>query len=333
MTELALDVQPALIDRFRSHLNALSASGARIGIAVSGGPDSLALLLLAAAARPGKIEAATVDHALRTGSRDEAERVADVCAALGAPHAILTAQWENKPRSAIQERARLERYRLLGQWAKERELDAIATAHHLDDQAETLLMRLVRGSGVRGLAGMRPIATVPGSDVPLLRPLLGWHRAEFEQICATAGLDPASDPSNDDVQFERIRVRRSLAQANWLDPLALATSAANLGEAEAALEWATEQEWARTVTCGAAEILYRPTDAPSEIRRRVVSRAVSQLATEGDGADLRGRELDRLFSVLCSGGKSTLRGVLCSGGETWRFVPAPNRTRPVDNLR
>src|SRR4051794_20667325 len=155
-----------LRDRFVRDLDALSASGARIGIAVSGGPDSLALLLLAAAARPGKIDAATVDHGLRPGSREEAEMVAGVCAILGVPHAILTAQWENRPISAIQERAREERYRLLAHWAKERELDAIATAHHLDDQAETLLMRLARGSGVRGLAGMHAFGTVAGTDVP-----------------------------------------------------------------------------------------------------------------------------------------------------------------------
>jgi tRNA(Ile)-lysidine synthase len=322
-----------LRDRFVRDLDALAPSGARIGIAVSGGPDSLALLLLAAAARPGRIEAATVDHGLRTGSRDEAEMVAGICQRLGAPHAILTAAWDEKPVTAIQERARDERYRLLGQWAKERKLDAIATAHHLDDQAETLLMRLARGSGARGLGGMRPLAVVPGSDVPLVRPLLGWRRSELEQICATANLEPAHDPSNGDEQFERIRIRRALTAAEWLDPQALACSAANLGEAEAALEWATEQEWTRAVTRDAAEILYRPTDAPSEIQRRIVSRAVSQLATEGDGADLRGRELDRVLCVVASGGKSTLRGVLCSGGETWRFVPAPNRTRPVDNLR
>ena len=94
-------------------------------------------------------------RALRAGSRDEAEMVADICTRLGAPHAILTAAWDEKPVTAIQERAREERYRLLGQWAKERKLDAIATAHHLDDQAETLLMRLARRSGVRGLAGFR----------------------------------------------------------------------------------------------------------------------------------------------------------------------------------
>jgi tRNA(Ile)-lysidine synthase len=259
--------------------------------------------------------------------------VADVCTQLGVPHAILSAQWADKPATAIQERARDERYRLLGQWATERKLDAIAAAHHLDDQAETLLMRLARGSGVRGLGAIRPVAIVPSSEIPLLRPLLGWRRAELERICGSASLEPARDPSNDDEQFERIRIRRALDEADWLDPQALAASAANLGEAEAAMEWATEQEWARSVTGGAAEILYRPSGAPSEIQRRIVARAVSQLATEGGGADLRGRELDRLLSVLGCGGKSTLRGVLCSGGETWRFVPAPNRTRPVDNLR
>jgi tRNA(Ile)-lysidine synthase len=323
----------ALVDRFSRDLDAPAPPGARIGIAVSGGPDSLALLLLAARARAGKIEAATVDHALRQSSREEAEMVAGICARLDVPHAILTAVWDDKPATAIQERARDERYRLLAQWATERKLDAVATAHHLDDQAETLLMRLARGSGARGLAGMRALAVVPGSEVPLLRPLLGWRRSELKRICTGAGLDPARDPSNDDEQFERIRVRRALAEADWLDPQALACSAAKLGYADAALEWATEQEWARAVRSRESEILYRPADAPPEIQRRIVSRAVSNLATEGGGADLRGREVDRLLSVLGSGGKSTLRGVLCSGGETWRFVPAPNRTRPVDNLR
>jgi tRNA(Ile)-lysidine synthase len=321
------------IGRFQRHLDALVAGEARVGVAVSGGPDSLALLILAAAARPGKVEAATVDHALREGSREEAESVANVCARLGVPHAILTAEWEDKPATAIQKRARAERYRLLASWAKDRRLTAVATAHHLDDQAETLLMRLARGCGVRGLAGMRAGAIVPGSDMPLLRPLLGWRRAELEEICAGAGLQPARDPSNEDEQFERVRVRRALADSEWLDATALAASAANLGEADAALAWATEQECKRAVSSEPAEILYRPTDSPPEIRRRIVSHAVRRLATEGEGAELRGRELDRLLVALASGHKSTVRGVLCSGGATWRFVPAPNRTRRVDNFR
>src|SRR5205814_6332629 len=120
---------PALVVRFAGGLGALSAADARIGCAVSGGPDSLALLLLAAAARPGFIEAATVDHALRAESRAEAEMVADLCQRLGIAHTILTARWNEHPQAAIQERARSERYRLLGYWAEERGLSALATAH------------------------------------------------------------------------------------------------------------------------------------------------------------------------------------------------------------
>ena len=304
------------IDRFRRDLDALVASDARLGIAVSGGPDSLALLFLAAAARPGPVEAATIDHALRPESAAEAGMVAKLCARLGVPHVTLTADWDDKPLTAIQERARAMRYRLLGDWARERGL-TIVTAHHLDDQAETLLMRLARGAGVKGLAGMRPGAGVA-------RPLLGWRKAELEAVCAAAGVEPIRDPSNDDEQFERVRVRKALAADGWLDPAALAASAAHLGDADDALDWAAQLEWQRAVTEGATEIVYRPTDAPSEIRRRLVRRAVLALAAEGE-AELRGRELDQLFMALGNGGKATLRGVLCSGGAEWRFVPAPQR--------
>lgn len=318
---------PLLVERFAQQLDALIPPDGRVGIAVSGGPDSLALLLLAASARPGQIEAATVDHQLRDGSAEEAAMVNRVCGSLGIPHEVLTVDWAAKPESSIQERAREERYRLLGDWARGRRLDALATAHHLDDQAETFLMRLARGAGVRGLASMRAVSRVPGSEIPLIRPLLCWRRSELEQVCIRGGVDPARDPSNEDEQFERIRVRRALREADWLDSESLASSAANLGQAETALEWATQQEWARAVTNGGAEIVYRPTDAPPEIRRRIVSRAVSRLASEGQGSELRGRELARLLLVLGSSGTATLRGVRCSGGVEWRFARAPTRTR------
>lgn len=314
-----------LVERFRRNLDALIAPDARIGIAVSGGPDSLALLLLAVAARPGLIEAATIDHALRDGARAEAEMVAGVCESLGVPHQILTVEWEEKPETALQERARQQRYRLLGDWARESALGAILTAHHADDQAETFLMRLTRGGGVRGLAGMRPRSPAPGAQMPLVRPLLGWRRSELEQVCADAGVTAAADPSNEDEQFERIRVRKALAEADWLDTPAIARSAANLAQADAALHWATDMEWARAVKAGPNAIVYRPTDAPREIRRRIARRSVLRLATEGGGADLRGNELDRLLQVLMSGRKATLRGVLCSGGPQWRFQRAPAR--------
>lgn len=316
-----------LLDRFRADLDALSARDERIGVAVSGGPDSMALLLLATAARPGLVEAATIDHALRPESRGEAEMVAAVCERLGVPHEILTAEWAEPPATALQERARAERYRLLARWAADRNLGAVAAAHHLDDQAETLVMRLARGAGVGGLAGMRRRAFMPGSDVPLIRPLLSWRRSELEQLCLTEGVQAVADPSNADEQFERVRVRRALEKAEWLDSESLAASAAHLAEADAALRWTSDQEWSRAVSAGRSEIVYRPDSAPAEIRRRIVTRALAEMATEGGSAGLRGRELDRLLAELEKGGQATLRGVLCSGGEEWRFVPAPRRAR------
>jgi tRNA(Ile)-lysidine synthase len=324
-TDAKLLPASAVVDRFRRDLDALAPPDAKLGLGVSGGPDSLALLLLAAAARPGLIEAATVDHALRDDSRKEADMVAAVCKRLGVPHAILTAEWKSKPTTAIQERARGERYRLLGKWAKERKFDAFAVAHQVDDQAETVMMRLARGSGVQGLAAMRRISPLPGSDVRLLRPLLGWSRLELEQICSGVGLKPVSDPSNQDQQFERVRVREALTDLDWLQPTAIARSAAALAAADAALHWATSVEWGRAVSEADGTLVYRPEGNPAEIRRRIVHRALLKLASEGRKADLRGHEIDRLLGILASGRQATLRGVICSGGEEWRFAPAPVR--------
>jgi tRNA(Ile)-lysidine synthase len=317
--------EPASIERFRGDLDLLAQPDARLGIALSGGPDSLALLLLAAAARPGKVGAATVDHALRDGSRAEAVAAAAICAQLGVPHTILTAEWDEKPGTAIQERARTERYRHLAEWAKSRGLQAILTGHHADDQAETLLMRLGRGAGVRGLAGMRATSAVPGSDVPLLRPLLRWRRSELERLCADAGLQPMTDPSNADEKFERVRVRNAMSEASWLDPAALAGSAAHLAAADEALDWALDQEWRRAVRDDGDQLVYTLGEAPAEIVRRLVARAIVALGHEGMDEPLRARELDPLIATLRAGGQSTLRGVLCAGGSQWRFARAPER--------
>ena len=315
------------IARFRADLDALSAPGERIGVAVSGGPDSLALLLLAAAARPGQVEAATVDHRLRAESGMEAQNVGRICEQLEVPHATLTIEWGETPAAAIQERARNARYGLLADWLAERGLTALATGHHADDQAETLAMRLNRGSGVRGLAAMRPRAIVPGSVMPLLRPLLGWRRQELEELCASAGLVPVADASNSDERFERVRIRHALAGAKWLDAAALARSAAHLAAADEALDWAAQAEWGRAATVHENEIVYCRAKAPSEIVRRNVARAVTALASEGRDQPLGGGERDRLIAALEAGGKATLKGVLCSGGDEWRFTRARARAR------
>lgn len=324
--------EQALVDRFRADLDTLIPADERVGLAVSGGPDSLALLLLAAAARPGGIEAATVDHGLRPEARDEALTVSETCNRLKVPHAILTATWDGIPDSAIQEQARRKRYRLLSYWAEERRLSGLVTAHHADDQAETFLMRLARGSGVRGLAAMRPRSITTGSHVRLVRPLLSWRRTELEQICMAVGATPACDPSNEDEQFERVRMRRALAAADWLDPAAIARSAAHLADADTALDWAVQMEWKCNVHEKHGLIAYRPAKAPSEIRRRIVSKAVRRLATEGE-PELRGREIDQLLDVLTAGGAATIRGVRCDGGREWRFTQAPPRRDGTEEKR
>ena len=317
-----------LVDRFRADLDTLIDPGTRFGIAVSGGPDSLALLLLAESSRPGEFEAATVDHGLRPESAAEAKMVADLCEEMDVPHAILAIEWDLPPASAIQEQARAVRYGALAAWMHDRDIGALLTAHHLDDQAETLVMRLNRGSGVRGLAGMRRKSKVPGyPDLALLRPLLSWRRAELERICSEAGVEPVSDPSNLDDRFERVRIRRALAAADWLDPEALARSAENLGWSDEALDWATGQVWAGFVELGDDEIVYRDPGAPKEILRRIVAKAIAQLGNEGEPDDLRGRELDRLLSVLEGAKTTTLRGVRCSGGPRWTFSRAAPRSR------
>jgi tRNA(Ile)-lysidine synthase len=180
---------------------------------------------------------------------------------------------------------------------------------------------------------MRSVAPVPGHpDVTLLRPLLRWRRSELELVCRDVGVAPAIDPSNVDAAFERVRLRESLAESDLLDPEALARSAKALAEADAAIEWAVKQAWEADVHVLDHAIAIRAPHLPGEILRRLIGRAVTELATEGGASDLRGRELDQLLETLRSGGRSTLRGVLCSGGSEWRFIPAPNRTRRSSDL-
>jgi tRNA(Ile)-lysidine synthase len=304
--------------RFAADLGPLAPAG-RIGIAVSGGPDSLALLVLAAAARPGEVEAVTVDHRLRPASRNEAEGVAAICAAIAVPHIILSARWTDPPTANVQARARDERYALLARWATDRRLAAVATAHHADDQAETLLMRLARGSGVSGLAGVRPSRTLsPG--VALIRPLLGWRKLELEAIAAAAGLAPTDDPSNRDPRHDRARVRSWLTEAP-LDAERLAASAAWLREADDALDWSLAQA-DRLTHCGNIVTL-DPENLPRELQRRLLLAAFSAL----DAPAPRGPDLARALNALTRGGTATLAGMKLSGGSRWCLSPAPPRAR------
>lgn len=321
---MAIAPFPELVLRFRRDLEAVAgADPGKLGVAVSGGPDSLALLLLAEAAFPGRVNAATVDHCLRAQSAVEAEAVARLCGEIGVPHRILAARVEPSG-EGLQAAARAARYAALAQWMDGEDLQILLTAHHADDQAETLLMRLNRGSGVAGLAGVRAQGFVPGAGgrLRLCRPLLGWRRSELRAVVEAAGIEAALDPSNSDERFDRARLRRRMGEAPWLDAAALARSAALLAEAEAALDWTAGPLFAARTETEDGALTLRPNGLPPELLRRLVLRCLRQLAPE---AKPRGEALAAFIGKLEQGGMATLCGVKGAGGGTWRFERAPPR--------
>ncbi len=302
----------AAVARFRSDLIRLTGGAGPFGVAVSGGADSLALLLLCAQAFPERVFAATVDHALRPESAHEAAFVALLCQSMGVPHAVLPVTLP--PVGNLQAWARTERYLALECWAIERSIAAILTGHHADDQLETLIMRLNRGSGVPGLSGIRE------RHGRVVRPLLHWRQSELEALVADAGLDPVRDPSNADDRFDRARLRKALRATDWLDPLAAARSTVALAEAEDALVWATDKALVENAVFADHTVVFDPKDLPAEIVRRMVQAAIRAI---NQNADPRGDDIGRLTAALEAGGIATLAGVRCAGGTHWRFTPAP----------
>jgi tRNA(Ile)-lysidine synthase len=218
-----------------------------LALAVSGGPDSTALMLLASRWRRQmksgpRLSVLTVDHGLRPEAAEEAALVCRQAKRLGLSCEILRWRPSSDMAGGLQARARAARYRLMGEWCHAREA-ALVTAHALEDQAETVLMRLMRGSGVDGLSGMAPVGHVPHMPEgmpppPLLRPLLGVSRSRLRASIAAAGLEWVEDPSNRDTGFERVRLRQAweTLAALGLSPHAVALSARRLRRAREALE-------------------------------------------------------------------------------------------------
>jgi tRNA(Ile)-lysidine synthase len=269
-------------------------------LAVSGGPDSTALLFLVAGwakrlkrrlKRAPKLIAVTIDHGLRPESRREAAAVKRLARRLGVAHRTLRWRGE-KPKSGLQEAARAARYRLLAQEAARRGFAHIVAAHTLDDQAETLLFRLARGSGLSGLAGMAHVSPLPARgerEMFLLRPLLSVSKSRLIATLKEAGIDYSNDPSNRDPRFARTRLRALLPQlaAEGLDAKNLARLGLRMRRAEAAIEFAV----------GAARLALAPSPwrargpiifpagrfagLPAEVGLRLLGRAIAQVGDEG----------------------------------------------------
>ncbi len=220
-----------------------------------------------------RIEAATVDHGLRPESAEEAKAVAALCARLGINHRTL--HWRGaKPATRIQERAREARYRLLIDHAKAIGAEALLTAHHADDQAETVLFRLLRGSGVAGLRGMDKMTARDG--VMIARPLIGLKKRDLVAFAHARGAPFVDDPSNADPRFARTRLRALLARLGeeGLDPGALDRLARRAGETERALAHMTAEVEARLGAEAAidARALYA---APIAIVQRILTRRIA----------------------------------------------------------
>ena len=294
-------------------------------LAVSGGPDSIALMWLLARWRDGlreqpRLVAATVDHGLREGSADEALAVKRLAARLNVEHR--TMHWSGeKPTTGIQEAAREARYRLLAEVANEIGVLSVITAHTLDDQAETLLFRMARGSGVSGLAGMWPTAPSNFLDVFIARPLLDVPKSRLVATLESAGIPYAVDPSNFDPKFARARFRTlmpALAREG-LTAARLGKLAKRIQRLDDALRPVVRRTYLSLAppdmlshggnwSCG----LYQFTDLPAEIAIRLLGEAISSAGREGD-AELA--QLETLYEALRE----------AIPPQTWNVKPAPFR--------
>lgn len=240
--------------KLRDRLFAPLAGLGRVGVAVSGGPDSTALLVLfdlwkrESPAAP-ELHVLTVDHGLRPEAAREADAVVSLAARLGHPAEKLVWRHDGPPpTSDIQAEARAARYRLLVEAAHRHRLDAVLLAHTRDDQAETLLMHLARGSGVTGLAGMPAERRIDG--IRFLRPLLGMAKADLVAVLEEAGIPYMTDPSNASDRYTRVRIRKAFPTFAALGLTAdrLAGTAQRMARAEAALRSATDDLRRRAAT-------------------------------------------------------------------------------------
>ena len=311
----AEDAAPVSAAEAKAWFSPLARASA-IVLAVSGGPDSTALLFLAArwrsALREGpRLLAITIDHRLRPESAAEASAVSVLARRLGVPHRTL--RWEGaKPTTGLQEAARHARYRLLAESAVRMKAEHILTAHTLDDQAETMLMRLTRGSGVSGLCGMTRLAPVPAGQhagIVLVRPLLDIPKARLVATLQRAGIAFADDPSNRDPRFTRARLRHLMPMLarEGLDARRLALLARRLQRVEAALEVAVDAAAAalsQAPWLDRAPVCFNVDQfacLPAEVALRLLGRAVAHC---GDGGPLRLGKLETLHEALANANAS-----------------------------
>jgi tRNA(Ile)-lysidine synthase len=285
-----------------------------VALAVSGGGDSMALMWLAArwageTQQPPRLTVLTVDHGLRPEAAEEARWVVERARDLGLAAIVL--DWRgDKPATGIQARARQARYDLLTSWCADHDAGALVTAHSLEDQAETFMMRLARGSGVDGLSAMR---VARHDAIVIMRPLLGVPGARLRSTLAAAGMAWLEDPSNSDPRYERVRWRRTLArlEEEGLAPAMIALSARRLDRARQALEHATSRLEAQAVIHEAKQATF-PLAAvqgePEELLVRLLRRLILRYGAGGEAPELSALERLSAWLPAGDGGGRTLAG-------------------------
>lgn len=303
----AVPVDP--VAQIRAALDRLVGDLPAFGVAVSGGGDSVALMHIAAAWASGRrqVSVATVDHGLRPESAEEARQVAAAAAVLGLSHDRLVWRHEGGGSGNLMANARNARLRLLSDWAHRNRLPAVLLGHTADDQAETLLMRLMRGAGIDGLAGMAERRETMG--ISWIRPMLQVRRADLRDWLTRQEIGWIDDPSNENADFDRVRIRQAMATLD-LAPGALALSAENLRDAREALSHYTAETAAQAIVRDGILILpFSPIRrAPQEIVRRLLI-AGCRWITGADYPPRRASVLHAMQAVL-AGSRATLDGTL-----------------------
>lgn len=276
---------------------------AAVAVAVSGGADSMALALLAASwAQKASVtlHALTVDHRLRPESAEEAAQVGKWLTGRGISHHILIWNYSAKPQSNLQAYARNARYRLMSEWCLAQGVTHLLLAHHLDDQAETFLIRLGRGSGVDGLSAMLPVTRRNAFN--LLRPLLDVPKARLIATLEAMGQSWIEDPSNQNPEFTRTKMRTLLPQLAdvGIDAASLAATAGRMARARDYLEQQTVRAAADCLISHEAGYLLLDYELFSHLHDEIALRVLALAIRNMSGATYRPRfsELKALFDAL-----------------------------------
>ena len=301
-------------------------------LAVSGGADSLSMMVLASQAQQKnlKFTVLTFNHNLRPEAVKEARYVAKLAKQFGLP--VKTLAWQRqdeKPKGDVQAKARAARYEAMLAYCARQKLDGLILAHHLQDQAETFLQRLIRGSSVDGLSAMQAVSYLDkmllGGHVPILRPFLETNQTDLHQCLTASGLQPVHDPSNSDNRFQRVLLRenRDYLENLGLTAEKLAATAARLQPARAVLHQLTQEALSQHVQVGGYGQMSFDRKAFQALPQEIGIRFLRQIFSWHQDYPPRQTRLETIYQTICDAKhqkRQTLAGLICDTQKTQVFI-------------